>query len=68
MRLGRFAAGYGASSLLVMVHDFVRQGRVRSFYVAGLVLFLLTGPAVRTVARGSDAWRTISGWLVPWVS
>jgi hypothetical protein len=46
----------------------VRQGRVRSFYVAGLVLFLLTGPAVRTVARGSEAWRTISGWLVSWVS
>jgi hypothetical protein len=54
--------------LLAMVHDFVRQRRVHPVYVAGLALFLLTGPAVRAVARGSEAWRTISGWLVPWVS
>ena len=57
-----------APIMLAMAHDFVRHRRLHPIYVAGLVLFVVTGPALRIVARSSESWRTISGWLVPWVA
>jgi len=54
--------------LLAMAHDFARRRRVHPIYVFGLVLFLASGPAARGVARSTETWGTISGWLVPWVA
>ena len=57
-----------APIVLAMAHDFWRQRRFHPVYVGGLALFLLTGPAMRIVARGSETWRGVSDWLVSWVA
>jgi hypothetical protein len=57
-----------APLLVAMGYDFIRQRRVHWVYALGLVLFLASGPAVRAVVRGSDAWRSITGPLAGLVS
>jgi hypothetical protein len=57
-----------APILLAMGYDFIRQRRVHPIYALGLVLFLASGPGVRAVVRGSDAWRSLTGLLTGWVS
>jgi hypothetical protein len=57
-----------APILLAMAYDFVRQRLVHPVYALGLVLFSVSGPAVRSVARSSEAWRSITGALASWIS
>ena len=57
-----------APILLAMGYDFIRQRRVHLIYALGLVLFLASGPAVRVIVRGSDAWRSITGPLAGWIA
>jgi hypothetical protein len=54
--------------LIAMAHDFWRQHRAHPVYALGLVLFLVSGPAFRILARTSYVWRGISGSLAAWVS
>ena len=53
--------------LLAMAYDFARRRIVHPVYVLGLVLMLLESPMVRRVARGTEMWRSISGWFVTFV-
>jgi hypothetical protein len=57
-----------APILLAMAHDFWRQRRLHPIYVGGLILFVVTGPLFRIVARASETWRNISGWLAAWAA
>lgn len=57
-----------APILIAMAHDFWRQHRVHPVYALGLVLLLIQGPAVRVYIRGSDEWRSLSGWLASLVA
>jgi hypothetical protein len=57
-----------APILLAMAHDFWRQRRVHFVYVGGLVLIVATGPVFRVVARASDTWQALSGWLAALVA
>ena len=53
--------------LLAMGYDFAKRRIVHPVYVLGLVLLLLESPMVRRVARGTETWRSLSGWLVTFV-
>ena len=57
-----------APILLAMAHDFWRQRNVHPIYVLGLVVLVMEGPLLRAVARDAEPWRSMSGWLVPWVT
>lgn len=57
-----------APILVAMAHDFWRRRGVHAVYVLGILLLLVEGPALRIVARTSEPWQRVSGWLAAWVA
>jgi len=57
-----------APIVLAMTYDFWRRRIVHPIYVLGLVVLALEGPVMRAATRGTETWRTMTGWLATWVS
>jgi hypothetical protein len=57
-----------APIVIAMAYDFWRRRIVHPIYVLGLVVLTLEGPVVRVATRGTETWRTITGWLATWIS
>jgi hypothetical protein len=58
---------WSAPILLAMGYDFAKRRIVHPVYVLGLALLLLESPILRRIARGSETWLSVSGWLVTFV-
>jgi hypothetical protein len=58
---------WSAPVLLAIAYDAVRRHSVHPIYLLGLIVIALRGVGA-PIVRGTDAWRSVSGWLATLVT